>query len=65
MHAFGICDKIIAEPEGGAAKNIGLTASNIAAWLRDALSRLEREDYDSLPEKRYAKFRAIGVFSET
>jgi acetyl-CoA carboxylase carboxyl transferase subunit alpha len=65
LPAFGICDKIIAEPEGGAAKNIGLTASNIAAWLREALSRLEREDYDTLPEKRYAKFRAIGVFSET
>ena len=63
MYAFGICGRIIAEPEGGAAKNIELTAANIAAWLRDALGRLTAEDSETLPEKRYAKFRKIGVFT--
>ncbi|MDR1586036.1 MAG: acetyl-CoA carboxylase carboxyl transferase subunit alpha [Treponema sp.] len=62
--AFGICDRIIAEPEGGAAQNIDFTAANIAAWLRDALSRLCPENREELPEKRYRKFRKIGVFSE-
>ncbi|MDR0584340.1 MAG: acetyl-CoA carboxylase carboxyltransferase subunit alpha [Treponema sp.] len=62
--SFGVCDGIIAEPEGGAAKNIEFTAANIAAWLRNALNRLSAEDPEYLPEKRYQKFRKIGVFSE-
>jgi acetyl-CoA carboxylase carboxyl transferase subunit alpha len=64
LSAFGICDRIIAEPEGGAAKDIDLTAANIAAWLRSALPRFCRENREELPEKRYQKFRKIGVFSE-
>jgi acetyl-CoA carboxylase carboxyl transferase subunit alpha len=64
LHSFGICDRIISEPEGGAAKNIGQTAADIAAWLREALGRLGTEESGGLPEKRYQKFRKIGVFSE-
>ncbi|MDR1574639.1 MAG: acetyl-CoA carboxylase carboxyltransferase subunit alpha [Treponema sp.] len=64
LRFFGVCDKIIAEPEGGAAGNIGLTAANIAAWLRNTLNRLSAENPEYLPEKRYQKFRKIGVFSE-
>ena len=64
LYAFGICDKIVAEPEGGASKDAGFTASNIAEWLRGALSRLLKEDRSSLPEKRYQKFRKMGVVKE-
>jgi acetyl-CoA carboxylase carboxyl transferase subunit alpha len=64
LQSFGICDRIIAEPEGGAAKNMELTAVNIAAYLRNALNRFAGEDPEELPEKRYQKFRKIGVFSE-
>ncbi|MCL2129379.1 MAG: acetyl-CoA carboxylase carboxyltransferase subunit alpha [Treponema sp.] len=62
IHNFGICDFIIAEPEGGAAKNIEETASNIGEWLRGALNRLMAEDYKDLPEKRYQKYRKMGAF---
>ena len=65
LKAFGVCDVIIAEGEGGAAKNKEGTAANIAAWLRDALARLSREDPKELAEKRYQKFRKIGVYRET
>jgi len=61
---FGICDKIIAEPEGGAAKDINLTAKNIALWLGETVNKLKNEDFNKLPEKRYQKFRKVGVFSE-
>ena len=64
LTAFGVCDNIIAEPEGGAAKNVDLAAANIAAWLRDALGRFCSCDFAALPENRYAKFRRIGVFRE-
>jgi acetyl-CoA carboxylase carboxyl transferase subunit alpha len=64
LKRFGVCDKIIAEPEGGAAKDIALTAKNIGAFLNETVNRLLKENFDGLPEKRYQKFRKIGVFSE-
>jgi len=64
LKRFGVCDKIIAEPEGGAAKDVSLTASNIGLWLSETIGKLCREDFNMLPEKRYQKFRKIGIFSE-
>jgi acetyl-CoA carboxylase carboxyl transferase subunit alpha len=64
LKSFGICDYIVEEPEGGAAKDVNFTAANIATWLRDSLGRLTKEDFDNLPEKRYQKFRKMGVFTE-
>lgn len=64
LFSFGICDHIVAEPEGGAARDVNLTAANIAAWLRGSLGWLLGEDFDSLPEKRYQKFRKMGIFRE-
>ncbi|MDR2729348.1 MAG: acetyl-CoA carboxylase carboxyltransferase subunit alpha [Treponema sp.] len=64
LKAFGVCDKIIAEPEGGAAKDVNATAQNISGWLKETLAKLKNENYDDLPEKRYRKFRKIGVFTE-
>ena len=64
LHSFGICDAIVAEPEGGAAKDVNLTAANIAAWLRTSMKKLLGENFDTLPEKRYQKFRKMGEFTE-
>jgi acetyl-CoA carboxylase carboxyl transferase subunit alpha len=64
LKRFGVCDKIIAEPEGGAAKDVTLTAKNIALWLGETVNKLKNEDFNKLPERRYQKFRKIGVFSE-
>jgi acetyl-CoA carboxylase carboxyl transferase subunit alpha len=64
LRSFGICDHIVAEPEGGAANDINLASTNIAAWLREALGRLSKEDFAALPEKRYQKFRKMGVYKE-
>jgi len=64
LSRFGICDKIIAEPEGGAAKDVNVTASNIRTFLTDTVSKLLKEDFKGLPGKRYQKYRKIGVFTE-
>jgi acetyl-CoA carboxylase carboxyl transferase subunit alpha len=64
LKRFGVCDRIIEEPEGGAAKDIALTAKNIKAFLTETVNKLIKEDFKSLPEKRYQKFRKIGVFTE-
>ena len=61
---FGVCDKIIPEPEGGAAKDPNATAKNIGSFLNETVSKLLKEDFAKLPEKRYQKFRKIGVFTE-
>jgi acetyl-CoA carboxylase carboxyl transferase subunit alpha len=63
LKRFGVCDKIIAEPDGGAAKDVNVTARNIASWLGETVSKLTKEDFNGLPEKRYQKFRKIGVFT--
>jgi acetyl-CoA carboxylase carboxyl transferase subunit alpha len=64
LKSFGICDQIIAEPEGGAAKDLNLTAANITAWLSDSLGRLSKENFDGLPEKRYQKYRKMGEYKD-
>jgi acetyl-CoA carboxylase carboxyl transferase subunit alpha len=64
LKRFGVCDRIIEEPDGGAAKDISLTAKNIKAFLTETVVKLIKEDFKGLPEKRYQKFRKIGVFTE-
>lgn len=62
--AFGICDQIIPESEGGAQNDVKETAANIAAYLQGAAERLADRAPQTLPESRYAKFRRIGRFTE-
>ncbi|MDR1904563.1 MAG: acetyl-CoA carboxylase carboxyltransferase subunit alpha [Treponema sp.] len=64
LFSFGICDKIIEEAEGGAKMNKNLTAKNIETYVKDAVTRLTALGRDSLPERRYQKFRQIGLFKE-
>jgi len=64
LRSFEICDAIIPEPEGGASRDVGLAAGNIASWLRGSLGRLRAEDFNALPDKRYARYRKMGSFSE-
>jgi acetyl-CoA carboxylase carboxyl transferase subunit alpha len=64
LKRFGVCDYIISEPDGGAAKDVNLTAKNIASFLNETVAKLVKEDYSKLPEKRYQKFRKLGVFTE-
>jgi acetyl-CoA carboxylase carboxyl transferase subunit alpha len=60
---FGVCERIISEPEGGAHNDIPRTAKNIADYLKDAVARFSTLDPEVLLEKRYAKFRKIGFFT--
>ena len=61
---FGVCEKIIEEPTGGAHTDMEYTAMNISDYLKDALARITQYDTDTLLEKRYEKFRKIGMFNE-
>lgn len=61
---FGIIDEIVKEPLGGAHREPQQAANNIKDSLVQHLKELSRIPKDELIEKRYEKFRRIGVVSE-
>lgn len=61
---FGVCEKIIDEPNGGAHTDKNYTAMNISDYLNEAVPRLMKLDTDTLLSNRYEKFRKIGMFNE-
>ena len=60
-----VVDQIISEPEGGAHRDYDSIAANLGAALRRALDEISRVPADELLEKRYRKFRRLGIFSES
>lgn len=61
---FGIIDKIIPEPPGGAHIDYEQTFKNVDKNISQALKRLEQKPVEVLLEERYQKFRKMGVFTE-
>ncbi len=64
LYRLGVVDEIINEPLGGAHRDHRQMASAIKASLLTNLERLSRIPLDELLERRYQKFRRIGVFLE-
>jgi acetyl-CoA carboxylase carboxyl transferase subunit alpha len=62
LHRFGIVDEIIPEPLGGAHRDHREAASNLKAFLLRSLRELKELPLDELLDRRYAKYRKIGVF---
>ena len=62
---FGICERIIDEPDGGAQSDPSLMAENISDYLSEVIPRLSRSSTDELLKRRYEKFRKVGVFAES
>src|SRR3954465_2100287 len=56
-----IVDEIIAEPEGGAHRDYVLAAANLGEALRRSLDGVSGIPIPELLEKRYQKFRRLGV----
>ncbi len=61
---FGIVDKIIPEPPGGAHIDPEQTFKNVDKQLSTVLKKLEEKIPEERIEERYQKFRKIGVFEE-
>ena len=62
--SLGIVDEIIPEPEGGAHRDCNKAAENLKNAVTKHMSELLDVPVDELLDKRYEKFRSIGVFSE-
>ena len=61
---FGIIDKIIKEPYGGAQKNLDKLAADIKKNLIATVNKLKSQTIDELLEDRYNKYRDMGKYIE-
>ena len=64
LPGFGVVDDVIEAPLGGAPRDHFMTASRVKNYLVKTLRELEEIPNDELLEKRYEKFRRMGVFLE-
>ncbi len=64
LKEFNIIDKIIKEPAGGAHKNLDKMAETLKENIINEIEILKEYPLDILLDKRYNKFRNMGVFSE-
>jgi acetyl-CoA carboxylase carboxyl transferase subunit alpha len=58
-----VVDEIIPEPGGGAHRDYDSAAANLGSALRGALQQISQVPIAELLEKRYEKFRRLGVFA--
>ena len=64
LKELGVIDEIVKEPIGGAHRDHRLAANILKRAIRRNLRELLKMPLDELLEKRYHKYRTIGVFSE-
>ncbi len=60
LHKLGLIDAVIAEPIGGAHRNIHDTVHNVEQYIAKTLADLKRTRIDHLVENRYKKWRSAG-----
>ena len=58
-----VVDEIIPEPEGGAHRDYDSDAANVGRAVRQAVEQVSEIPIAELLEKRYQKFRRLGVFT--
>jgi len=65
LYRLGIADSVIAEPLGGAHRNIHDAVYNVEQYIVRTLRELKRMKVENLLENRYQKLRAIGTAATT
>tara|TARA_B100001057_G_scaffold96649_1_gene93253 strand:+ start:207 stop:1178 length:972 start_codon:yes stop_codon:yes gene_type:complete len=65
LEKFGIVDRIIAEPTGGAHRDYELSAKTLKSAIVGALGKLKKKSVKRLLEDRYTKFRNLGEYAES
>src|SRR5689334_15378445 len=59
---LGVVDEVVPEPQGGAHRDYDSAAANLGSALRGALEEVRQLPIAELLEKRYQKFRRLGVY---
>ncbi|OFX15245.1 MAG: acetyl-CoA carboxylase carboxyltransferase subunit alpha [Armatimonadetes bacterium RBG_16_58_9] len=60
-----VVDEVIAEPLGGAHRNVEATAKNVKAAILKHLGQVEKLSVPKLLANRYKKYRDMGSYKET
>lgn len=63
IYALGVADDLIAEPRGGAHRNLSEQANSIKQAVQLHLSELQTLNGPQIVADRYEKFRKIGAFT--
>src|SRR5437773_1778212 len=58
-----VVDEIVPEPEGGAHRDYDSVTANLGKALRHALHQISQVPVADLLERRYQKFRRLGIFA--
>ena len=61
LHGLGLIDQVIAEPLGGAHRDIDEMAARLKLALQENIARLNAIPLPELLEKRYQRLTAVGV----
>ena len=61
---FGVVDRIIAEPTGGAHRDYEDAAAKMKEAIIDSLKVHGKKSIKQLPDDRYERFRNLGVFED-
>jgi acetyl-CoA carboxylase carboxyl transferase subunit alpha len=61
---LGVIDAIVPEPLGGAHRDPRVAAHNLEQYITKALRDLKRCKIENLLERRYDKFRNLGIYIE-
>lgn len=64
LRELGIIDAIIPEPLGGAHRDSHTAAHNLEQYIAKTLRDLKRSKIENLLERRYEKFRTLGVVAQ-
>lgn len=65
LSEFGVIDAVVPEPLGGAHRDRHSAAHNLEQFIAKNLRDLKRFKIENLLERRYEKFRNLGVVAET
>ena len=64
LQELGIVDETIAEPLGGAHRDVAATAASVRAALVEQVNRLMAMDIDELVQRRYDRLMSYGINSQ-
>jgi acetyl-CoA carboxylase carboxyl transferase subunit alpha len=64
LKALGLVDEVVAEPLGGAHRDLDATVAAVEKALLNSLVRFDAVDLDELLRLRYRRFREFGRYDE-
>ncbi|MEM1223330.1 MAG: acetyl-CoA carboxylase carboxyltransferase subunit alpha [Verrucomicrobiota bacterium] len=64
LKEFGVIDRILQEPTGGAHRDHDAAAAVMKDAIKDALKKLSSKSVTKLLEARYTRFRNLGIFAD-